>query len=262
MDQLGRRIRKERKASGLTLEALAKIVGSSRATLQRIETGVKPPSVALLSQISNVLRKPIDELIREERKAFYRLEDSARKVPRHLVRVVDERLDCEGRVVTPLHEDDLYDAIAWIDDGGLLQVRPRSAGADPGPVCYDRGGTEPTVTDADLLLGYLDPEFFFGGEFRLNRARAERQMRKEVSGIPDGEYYGEQCIDHDGIERDRMITIRLTVKVKGDTIVFDYTGTDPQTKGPFNSPMAATASHTYLAFFACLGPGSSTMRAP
>jgi len=80
MDQLGRRIRKERKASGLTLEALAKIVGSSRATLQRIETGVKSPSVALLSQISNVLRKPIDELIREERKAFYRLEDSARKV--------------------------------------------------------------------------------------------------------------------------------------------------------------------------------------
>ena len=82
---------------------------------------------------------------------------------------------------------------------------------------------------------------------------AERQMRKEIRGIPDGEYYGEQCIDHDGIERDRMITIRLTVKVKEDTIVFDYTGTDPQTKGPFNSPMAATASHTYLAFFACLG---------
>lgn len=82
----------------------------------------------------------------------------------------------------------------------------------------------------------------------------ERQMRKEIQKIPDGEYYGEQKIDHDGVDRDKRITIRLTVKVKGEEIIFDYTGTDPQTRGPFNSPMAATASHTYLAFFACLGP--------
>jgi len=82
---------------------------------------------------------------------------------------------------------------------------------------------------------------------------SERQMRKEISKIPDGEYYGEQKIDHDGVDRERMLTIRLTVKVTDDEICFDYTGTDGQAKGPFNSPMAATASHTYLAFFACLG---------
>ncbi|HEY8448292.1 MAG TPA: hydantoinase/oxoprolinase family protein [Thermomicrobiales bacterium] len=59
-------------------------------------------------------------------------------------------------------------SIARVDALGLLKVGPDSAGADPGPACYGRGGTEPTVTDADLLLGYLDPEFFLGGQLRLD----------------------------------------------------------------------------------------------
>ena len=91
-------------------------------------------------------------------------------------------------------------------------------------------------------------------------AAGEREMRKEIENIPDGEYFGEQKIDHDGVDRNKMFTIRLTVKVKGDAIIFDYSGTDPQTRGPFNSPLAATASHTYLAFFACLGPTLSITR--
>lgn len=59
-------------------------------------------------------------------------------------------------------------SVAWIDDGGLLKVGPRSAGADPGPVCYGQGGTEPTVTDANLVLGRLNPENFIGGEMTLD----------------------------------------------------------------------------------------------
>jgi N-methylhydantoinase A len=58
-------------------------------------------------------------------------------------------------------------SIAWIDGMGLAKVGPESAGAVPGPVCYRRGGARPTVTDADLLLGYLSPEYFLGGEMRL-----------------------------------------------------------------------------------------------
>jgi len=54
-------------------------------------------------------------------------------------------------------------SIAWVDDGGLLYVGPQSAGSVPGPVCYGRGGIQPTVTDAALVLGYLDPEFFLRG---------------------------------------------------------------------------------------------------
>jgi N-methylhydantoinase A len=72
-------------------------------------------------------------------------------------------------------------SIAWIDSGGLLAVGPKSAGADPGPACYGHGGTQPTVTDADLLLGYLDPEFFHGGELTLDVEAA----RKAVAGIAE-----------------------------------------------------------------------------
>ncbi len=58
--------------------------------------------------------------------------------------------------------------IACIDDVGLLRVGPQSAGADPGPACYDRGGTLPTVTDANLVLGYLNPDYFLGGQMPLS----------------------------------------------------------------------------------------------
>jgi N-methylhydantoinase A/oxoprolinase/acetone carboxylase beta subunit len=66
---------------------------------------------------------------------------------------------------------------------GLLTVGPQSAGARPGPVCYGRGGTEPTVTDADLLLGYLDPAFFLGGAMRLDVAGAEAAMAALGAGL-------------------------------------------------------------------------------
>jgi N-methylhydantoinase A len=67
-------------------------------------------------------------------------------------------------------------SIAWIDATGALKVGPRSAGAVPGPACYGLGGTEPTVSDANLILGYLNPERIYGGSIRLDRARAERAL--------------------------------------------------------------------------------------
>ncbi len=67
-------------------------------------------------------------------------------------------------------------SIAWVDPGGALRVGPRSAGAEPGPAAYDRGGTEPTVTDANLLLGYLDPGSFAGGTMSLRPELAARAM--------------------------------------------------------------------------------------
>jgi N-methylhydantoinase A len=59
-------------------------------------------------------------------------------------------------------------SIAWVDSGGVLRVGPQSAGADPGPVCYGQGGSEPTVTDANLVLGRLNPDYFLGGEIKLD----------------------------------------------------------------------------------------------
>lgn len=72
-------------------------------------------------------------------------------------------------------------SIAWVDAGGLLHVGPKSAGAVPGPVCYRRGGTRPTVTDAALVLGFLDADFFLGGKMSLDRDGAFEAIRRDVA---------------------------------------------------------------------------------
>tara|TARA_Y100001934_G_C12369657_1_gene785567 strand:+ start:468 stop:2618 length:2151 start_codon:yes stop_codon:yes gene_type:complete len=68
-------------------------------------------------------------------------------------------------------------SIAWVDSGGALRVGPHSAGADPGPVCYGLGGRQPTITDANLVLGRLDPDYFAGGEMKLDREAAYAAIR-------------------------------------------------------------------------------------
>ena len=72
-------------------------------------------------------------------------------------------------------------SIANVDPGGLLRVGPRSAGASPGPACYGRGGTEPTVTDAYLVLGYLVPDRFLGGRMRLVKEAAEAAINEHIA---------------------------------------------------------------------------------
>lgn len=72
-------------------------------------------------------------------------------------------------------------SIAEINRLGLLQVGPESAGADPGPVCYGLGGDNPTVTDADLALGYLDPDYFLGGSMPLDRTAAEKAIAAKIA---------------------------------------------------------------------------------
>ncbi len=67
-------------------------------------------------------------------------------------------------------------SVAWVDPGGLLRVGPESAGADPGPACYGNGGDQPTVTDAALVLGYLDPGSFLGGRMELDPQAARRVL--------------------------------------------------------------------------------------
>jgi N-methylhydantoinase A len=72
-------------------------------------------------------------------------------------------------------------SIAWIDAGGLLRVGPQSAGADPGPACYGRGGVRPTVTDAATVLGYIDPNYFLGGRLTLDVDAARTAIEREVA---------------------------------------------------------------------------------
>jgi len=79
-------------------------------------------------------------------------------------------------------------SIAWLDPGGLLRVGPQSAGSVPGPACYGRGGDQPTVTDAALVLGYIDPAYFNGGRLALDRDAANRvvgRLAGELGRTPD-----------------------------------------------------------------------------
>ncbi len=72
-------------------------------------------------------------------------------------------------------------SIAWIDHGGGVHIGPQSAGADPGPACYGRGGKRPTVTDCNLLLGYVDPDSFLGGEFKLDVPAAQAAVQEHLA---------------------------------------------------------------------------------
>jgi N-methylhydantoinase A len=72
-------------------------------------------------------------------------------------------------------------SIAKVSKMGTLRVGPESSGADPGPICYGRGGTDPCVTDADLLLGYLDEDYFLGGEMKLDKEAARRGVEEKIA---------------------------------------------------------------------------------
>ncbi|MBI9106559.1 MAG: hydantoinase/oxoprolinase family protein [Spirochaetales bacterium] len=84
-------------------------------------------------------------------------------------------------------------SIAWMDSGGMLKVGPASAGSDPGPVCYMLGGDAPTVTDANLLLGYLNKDYFLGGEMQVDAVKASEVVDEHIAkrlgmSVPEAAY--------------------------------------------------------------------------
>jgi N-methylhydantoinase A len=113
-------------------------------------------------------------------------------------------------------------SVAWVDDGGALRVGPRSAGAVPGPACYGRGGTEPTVTDANLVLGYLDPQGIAGG-LTLSLARATTALA--AVGAPRGLDAASAAVAVHEIANAnmaaaiRLVTIQRGVDPRGFTLV-------------------------------------------
>lgn len=72
-------------------------------------------------------------------------------------------------------------SIAWVEKGGLLRVGPESAGAEPGPACYGKGGESPTVTDANVVLGYIDPEYFWGGRMKIDPKLSRKAVQDKVA---------------------------------------------------------------------------------
>jgi N-methylhydantoinase A len=114
-------------------------------------------------------------------------------------------------------------SVAWVDTGGALRVGPQSAGAMPGPACYGRGGTEPTVTDANLLLGYLDPAGLAGG-VTLNIELAVAAVDRSVAGPLGIEVTGAAHAIHEIVNATmasaiRVVTVQRGIDPRGFTLV-------------------------------------------
>ncbi len=126
-------------------------------------------------------------------------------------------------------------SIAWVDGGGLLAVGPRSAGADPGPACYGRGGENPTVTDADVACGFLNPDYFLGGAQTLDRGAALQALEEKV-----GKALGMSAIEAAcGVRR--IVDMRMADEVR---VFGAKRGVDPQefTLLPFGGAGAVHAA--------------------
>jgi N-methylhydantoinase A len=110
-------------------------------------------------------------------------------------------------------------SIAWRDHGGALRVGPRSAGAQPGPACYGRGGTEPTVTDANLLLGYLAPDSALAGGVELDREAARRSVASLAEQLGMGEVETAEGIvrvaNQEMVRALRVVTVERGVDPRG-----------------------------------------------
>ncbi|MBS1842849.1 MAG: hydantoinase/oxoprolinase family protein [Actinobacteria bacterium] len=110
-------------------------------------------------------------------------------------------------------------SIGWLDARGVPQVGPRSAGSEPGPACYGRGGTEPTTTDAGLVLGIIDPATFLGGRRELSRARAEEAVRTHLADPLDS------TIEEAAAAMHRITVAEMSDAVRRETV---ERGRDPR----------------------------------
>jgi N-methylhydantoinase A/oxoprolinase/acetone carboxylase beta subunit len=106
-------------------------------------------------------------------------------------------------------------SIAKVSKMGTLQVGPESAGADPGPICYGRGGTEPGITDADLLLGYLDADYFLGGEMKLDKEAARKGIEEKITRPLDVPFIQALWGIHDLINETMAAAAKTHIAEKG-----------------------------------------------
>lgn len=127
-------------------------------------------------------------------------------------------------------------SIAWIDRGGGLRVGPESAGAQPGPACYGRGGSRATVTDASVVLGLVNPDYFAGGTLALDPRRSEEAIRTQIAG-PLG-----MSVDEAALGIHRVVNVQMA---EGIRLVSVKRGIDPRRFAlvPFGGagPLHATA---------------------
>ncbi len=134
-------------------------------------------------------------------------------------------------------------SIVWIDEvSGTMRVGPISAGAVPGPACYGRGGTQPTMTDADLVLGYLDPDYFLGGRLRLDRDKARASLGPIATrlgmGLTETAAGAVRVVEHQMADLIRKATVQKGYDPR-DCVVFAYGGAGPVHAGVYARELGA-----------------------
>ncbi|MCZ6771502.1 MAG: hydantoinase/oxoprolinase family protein [Proteobacteria bacterium] len=115
-------------------------------------------------------------------------------------------------------------SIAWIDKGGALQVGPQSAGAEPGPACYAQGGTDPTCTDANVVLGYINPDYFLGGRREINVELSERAIENLIAKplgltVPGAAHGIFRLINNNMVDAIRVVSIERGIDPRHYSLV-------------------------------------------
>jgi N-methylhydantoinase A/oxoprolinase/acetone carboxylase beta subunit len=150
-------------------------------------------------------------------------------------------------------------SIAWINEllGGRLEVGPRSAGSYPGPACYDLGGTEPTVTDADVVLGYIAPDGYFGGKMPLDRDKAVEAVRTRIAD-PLGVSVDEAAaLIRRIVEQNMASAIKREVHLRGyhpeDFALFAFGGGGPTHVAGYRADVPTAVIFPQAPVFSALG---------
>lgn len=157
-------------------------------------------------------------------------------------------------------------SIAAVDDEGALRVGPRSAGSDPGPVCYGKGGTKPTVTDANLVLGRLEPDLFFGGRLRLNLEAARRTIEKDIAdplemSVVEAAHGIVEIVDNMMADLVRRVTTERGHDAR-DFLLFAFGGGGPVHVGAYGATIGASRAviPAEASVFSALGVAAADAR--
>lgn len=115
-------------------------------------------------------------------------------------------------------------SVGWLDSANVLHMGPQSAGADPGPACYGKGGNEPTSSDADLVLGYLNPDYFLGGEARLYPELAKSVIKEKIANplgmsVTEAAYSMRKIIDHQMVDGISIVSVQRGEDPRNYTLI-------------------------------------------
>lgn len=148
-------------------------------------------------------------------------------------------------------------SVASVDKNGRLTVGPKSAGSMPGPVCYDLGGVEPTTTDADVVLGYINPDGYFGGQMPLNKAKAEKAIKEKIADKLGVTVYEAAAMIRDVVDENMASAIKREVQMRGyypqDFVLFAIGGAGPTHVAGFQADVPKAVVFPAAPVFCAMG---------